>query len=593
MKKILKHFSAAIACTAASLTWAQMPAYQPVTDARLSSPEAANWLMYRGNYAGWGYSPLSKINDRNVDRLTLAWAYTTGVTEGHQAPPIVNGRYMYVATPSSQVIALDAKTGNEIWRYKAQLPSEQLQLHPTSRGVALYGDKVYLATTDCKLVALDAKTGKVLWTSKVEEWKNGYYMSLAPLVAKGKVMVGSSGGEMGVRGFIAAFDAETGKEVWRTYTVPAPGEPGSDTWPAGEAYKTGGGPIWVTGTFDAQTGLAYWGTGNPSPWLNDQRPGDNLYTSSMLALDVETGAIKGYHQYQHNDAWDWDEVSAPVLIDTTYKGKPLKAAVHAGRSGILWVLERTFDKVNFVEAWKYVNNNVVTAIDPKTGRLTYDPAKTPGTGKGATFCPGLWGGKDWPPEAYNPDTGMLYVPANNNFCGLLPAGAKEKYKPGDVFIGYPLEGVLGSVRVPNPDQTIGELQAWDMKTGKQAWVHKFNTFLWAPLLTTSGNLVFAGGTNDRMFRAYDAKTGKVLWEFPTPAGVIGVPSSFEVDGEQYIAVQSGWGVDAERIQGAMNAILPERKVVNPQGGSVLVFKIKREPTGQVAGEPGAGSREPG
>jgi alcohol dehydrogenase (cytochrome c) len=573
MKPTLEFVCATAACAFVSLAQAQMRPYPTVTDARLASPEAANWLMYRGNYAGWGYSPLAKITDKNVAKLTLAWAYTTSVPEGHQAPPIVNGGYMYVATPASQVIALDAKTGNEIWRYKAQLPTEQLQLHPTSRGVALYGDKVYLATTDCKLVALDAKTGKVLWTAKVEEWKNGYYMSLAPLAAKGKIMVGSSGGEMGVRGFVAAYDAETGKEAWRTYTVPGPGEPGSETWPAGDSYKTGGGSIWVTGSYDAQTGLAYWGTGNPAPWPADQRAGDNLYTSSVLALDVDTGAIKGHHQYQHNDAWDWDEVSAPLLIDTTYKGKPLKAAVHAGRSGILWVLERTSGKVNFVDAWKYVNNNVVTAIDPKTGRLTYDPAKTPGTGKGAAFCPGLWGGKDWPPEAYNPNTGLLYVPANNNFCGLLPAGAKEKYKPGDVYIGYPLDGVLGSLRVPNPDQTIGELQAWDMKTGKQAWVHKFKTYLWAPLLTTAGNLVFAGGTNDRLFRAYDATNGNVLWEFPTPAGVVGVPSSFEVDGEQYVAVQSGWGVDAERIQGAMNAILPERKVVNPQGGSVLVFKV--------------------
>jgi alcohol dehydrogenase (cytochrome c) len=549
--------------------------YPTVTDQRLQSPEPGNWLMYRGNYAGWGYSPLKSINEKNVGKLVPAWSYVTGVTEGHQAPPIVNGGYMYVATPQAQVIALDAKTGNEIWRYKAQLPGEQLQLHPTSRGVALYGDKVYFATTDCKLVALDAKTGKVLWTTKVEEWKNGYYMTLAPLAAKGKIMVGSSGGETGVRGFVAAYDAETGKEAWRTYTVPGPGEPGHDTWPEGEAYKTGGGSIWITGTYDPQTGLAFWGTGNPAPWPTDQRKGDNLYTSSTIAIDVETGKIKGHHQYQHNDAWDWDEVSAPLLIDTTFKGRPVKAAVHAGRSGYLWVLERTADKVNFVDAWPYVNNNVFTGIDKQTGRLTYDESKKPGIGKGAAFCPGLWGGKDWPPEAYNPGTGMLYVPANNNMCGVLPAGENVKYKPGDLFIGYPLEGVLGSVRVPNPNQTVGELQAWDMKTGKQAWVHKFNTFLWAPLLTTGGNLVFAGGTNDRLFRAYDARDGKVLWQYPMPSGVVGVPTSFEVDGEQYIAVQAGWGVDAERLQGAFNAILPERKVVNPQGGTVMVFKLAK------------------
>ena len=563
-----------VACAAATLAHADPAAYAPVTDARLADPEAANWLSYRGNFAGWGFSPLTRISSQNVDKLTLAWSYATGQTEGHQSPPIVNNGYMFVTTPGSGVIALDARTGNELWHYKPQLPSELFQLHPTNRGVALYGDKVYVATVDCRLIALDAKTGKVAWTAKVEEWKSGYYMTLAPLAVKGRIMVGSSGGELGVRGFVASFDAETGKEQWRTYTVPGPGEAGNESWPEGDAYKTGGGSIWITGTYDPKTNLAYWGTGNPSPWTPDKRKGDNLYTSSMIALDIETGKIKGHHQYQHNDSWDWDEVSAPILIDTNYKGKDVHAAVHAGRSGILWVLERTSGDVNFVDAWPYVNNNVVKAIDRKTGRLTYDESRKPQTGKGAAFCPGLWGGKDWPPEAYNPVTHLLYVPANNNMCGVLPAGENVKYKPGDLYIGYPLDGVLGSVRVPDPSQTVGELQAWDMRTGKLAWVHKYPTFLWAPLLTTAGNLVFAGGTNDRKFRAFDATTGAMLWETPTPSGVVGVPTSFEVDGEQYIAVMSGWGVDAERIQGAFNAILPDRKVVNPQGGSVMVFKVK-------------------
>ena len=575
MNLTLKLTCAAVACAVSTLTFAQARPYPTVTDARLAAPEPANWLSYRGNYNGWGYSPLKGINDTNVNKLSLAWSYSTGLSEGHQSPPIVNGGYMYVTTPGSQVLALDAKTGKELWRYKPEIPTEMLQLHPTNRGVALYGDKVYVATLDCRLIALDAKTGKVVWITKVEEWKNGHYMTLAPLAAKGKIMVGTSGGEMGVRGFVAGFDSETGKEAWRTYTVPGPGEAGNESWPAGDAYKTGGGSIWVTGTFDPVTGLAFWGTGNPAPWPADLRKGDNLYTSSTIALDVSTGKIKGHHQYQHNDAWDWDEVSAPVLMDINFKGKPIKAAVHAGRSGYLWVLERTGDKVNYVEAWPYVNNNVVTGIDSKTGRLSYDETKTPGSKKGAPFCPGLWGGKDWPPEAYNPMTGMLYIPANNNMCAILPQGEDAKYKPGDLFIGYPLDGVMGSLRVPKPDQTVGELQAWDMKTGKMAWAHKFNTFLWAPLMTTAGNLVFAGGTNDRLFRAYNATDGKVLWEYPAASGVIGVPTSYEVDGEQYIAVQSGWGVDAERLQGAFNAVLPERAVVNPQGGSVLVFKVSK------------------
>jgi alcohol dehydrogenase (cytochrome c) len=574
MKRSIALACGAFTCAMAFTALAEPP-YEPVTPERLTSPEPGNWLTYRGNYSGWGFSPLAKINAKNVGELSLAWAFSTGVVEGHEGAPIVNGRYMFVTTPQDQVIALDAKTGAQLWLYKPTLPSELVQLHPTNRGVALSGDKVFVAQVDCNLVALDAKTGKVVWTTPVCDSKALYYMTLAPLSAKGKIMVGSSGGETGVRGFVAAFDAETGKEVWRTYTVPGPGEPGSETWPTGDAYKTGGGSIWVTGTYDPKTNIAYWGTGNPAPWPHDIRPGDNLYTASVIALDVDTGKMKGYHQYQHNDSWDWDEVSAPVLIDTTFKGKAIKALVHPGRSGYFWVLERTTDKINYVEAWPYVENNVVTGVDPKTGRLSYDESRAPGLAKGAAFCPGLWGGKDWPPEAYNPGTGLLYVPANNHLCGALPSGEKQKYKAGDIWIGYPLEGVLGSIRVADPKSTLGELQAWDMKTGKMAWVHKFNTFLWAPLLTTGGNLVFAGGTHDRMFRAFDATDGKVLWEFPMPSGTVGVPVSYEIDGEQYIAVQSGWGVDAERIQSAVNAVAPEQKTINPQGGTVQVFKLKK------------------
>jgi alcohol dehydrogenase (cytochrome c) len=412
---------------------------------------------------------------------------------------------------------------------------------------------------DCHLVALDAKTGKVAWSKAVGDWKAISYMTLAPLAAKGKILVGSSG-------------AETGNELWRTYTVPAPNEPGGDTWP-GETYKNGGGSIWITGNYDPETNTAYWGTGNPSPWPTEPRKGDNLYTTSALAIDLDTGKLKGHHQYHWNDAWDWDEVSAPLLIDTDIKGRKTKAAVHAGRNGYLWILERTGSKINFVDAWPFVHNDVFTSIDKKTGRPTYDDAKRPGVGKAVKFCPSLWGGKDWPPEAYNPQTGLLYVPANNNLCAELPKAELSAYKKGDLFIGYPIEGVLGSLRFRDEGQptTIGELQAWDLKTGKQVWVHKFPTVIWAPLLTTGGKLVFTGGANDRMFRAFDATTGKMLWETATPSGVTGVPTSFEIDGEQYIAVQSGWGVDAERMQAGMDALGMKKFV--PQGGAVMVYKL--------------------
>jgi alcohol dehydrogenase (cytochrome c) len=360
--------------------------------------------------------------------------------------------------------------------------------------------------------------------------------------------------------------------------VPAPNEPGGHTWP-GESYKNGGGSIWITGTYDPERNLAYWGTGNPAPWPTEGRKGDNLYTTSTIALDVDTGRIRGHHQYTPNDAWDWDEVSAPVLIDTEVKGRKVKAAVHAGRNGYLWMLERKDGPIDFIDAVSYVNNNVFTRIDPKTGRPTYDESKRPGLGKGmVSFCPSLWGGKDWPPEAWNPKTGLFYIPANNNLCAEMPEPEPSKYKKGDLFIGYSIEAVLGSLRYQGGNnaaapKTVGELQAWDLKTGKLAWVTKFPTHLWAPLLTTGGNLIFAGGTNDRLFRAFDARNGKVLWEAPTPSGVTGVPSTFEVDGEQYVAVQSGWGVDAARMQAGVDTLMGKATVV-PQGGTVMVYKLK-------------------
>lgn len=552
---------------------ADQPVYKPVTDSRLDKPEAENWLSYRGNYAGWGYSKLKQINTSNVKKLKLAWAYSTGMTEGHQSPPMVNNGYMYITTPNNQVIAFEAKTGKELWRYKKTIPAELSQLHPTNRGLALYGDKLYLATTDANLVALDAVTGKVLWTTPVADWKKGYYMTLAPLAAKGKIMLGSSGGEYGVRGFVAAFDAETGKEAWRTYTIPAPGEPGGETWPA-DAYKTGGGSVWITGSYDKDTNLAYWGVGNAGPWMPDTRAGDNLYANSVLALNVDTGKLEGYHQYHQNDAWDWDEVSAPMLIDVERKGKKFKSLVHAGRNGYLWLLERTKGPINFVDAWPYVTQNVFKSIDPITGRPTYDPAHTPGTGKTVNFCPSLWGGKDWVPEAYNPDTGLIYIPANNNLCSEL-TGEPVKYKSGELFIGVAIDNILTNVRMNDQSRkSVGEVQAWNVNTGKKVWTHTYPQMNWGPLMTTAGNLVFGGGTNDRLFHAFDATTGKLVWEFPTPSGVTGVPSTYEIDGEQYIAVQSGWGVDAERMQGAFNAVL-DKKTVVPQGGTLMVFKLEK------------------
>jgi len=544
--------------------------YTPVTDQRLANPEPENWLMYRRTYDGWGYSPLEQITPGNAASLVPMWTFSTGVAEGHQAPPIVNNGIMFVSTPQNQVLALDAKSGELLWRYKRDLPEDLFQLHPTNRGVGLYEDKVYLATLDAHVVALDAKTGKVVWDQTVEDYKKGYYMTLAPLVAKGKVIVGVSGGELGIRGFVQALDARTGSPAWKTYTIPAPGEPGSETW-KGDTWKTGGVSVWITGTYDPALNITYWGTGNAAQWIGDQRPGDNLYSASVMGLDADTGKLRGYHQYHWNDSWDWDEVSAPILIDVKRGDRTVKALVHPARNGYLWVLERRADGIGFVDAAPYVNQTAFKSIDPRTGRPTYDESKKPVTGKKVGFCPSLWGGKDWVPAAYSPKTGLLYIPANENLCGSL-LGAEQKYEPGKLWLGSEIKDIGLDVR--QGSDHIGEIQAWDMNTRQKVWTRTFESHNWGPVLATGGGLVFAGGTNDRYFRAFDAKTGELVWQWRTNSGITAVPSSYSVDGVQYVAVQSGWGVDAQRMQDSLDTARGTKTDV-PQGGVIWVFAVKK------------------
>jgi alcohol dehydrogenase (cytochrome c) len=545
--------------------------YKPVTAERLLHPEDSDVLMIRRTYDGWGYSPLASIDTSNVGRLEPVWSFSTGVTSGHEATPLVNNGVMFVSTPGNQVLALDAKTGTLLWRYHNPAPADVILLHPTSRGVALYGDKVFFARAEAVLVALDARTGKEVWSTTVEDNRHGYYISLAPLVADGKVIVGASGGELGVRGFVAAYDPETGKQLWKVFTVPAPGEPGSETWPpGGEQWKTGGGSIWVTANYDPATKLAFFGTGNGGPWMGDQRPGDNLYTASTVAIDVTTGTIKGHHQYNPNESWDWDEVSPPILVDYRRNGRTVKGLIDVARDGYLWFLERTDGPIRFVEAKPYVKQNVFRSVDPKTGRADVDPARRPGTGKRAEFCPSFWGGKNWPPIAFNPQTRMIYIPANENLCSAI-VGREVPYSPGSSYVGATSTLMLA----PEADH-IGEVQAWDVDTGARVWTHTYPASPnWGPMLTTGGGLVFSGGTNDRKFHAFDARTGALLWEYPTSSGVIGQPSTFLVDGVQYVAVQSGWGVDSRSMQARLNALRPGQFPEVPEGGAVWVFAVRQ------------------
>ena len=553
--------------------------YQAVTPERLKNPEDGNWLMIRRTYDGWGYSPLTQITPENAGKLRPVWIFSTGEPKVHEAAPLVNNGAMFVSTPNNQVIAIDAKSGNLLWRYRRIRPEGSVVPHDTSRGVALYGDKVIYAAGEAVLVALDAKTGKEVWTTTVADNKSGYYISLAPLVAGGKVMVGASGGEFGIRGFVAAFDLDSGKEQWRTYTVPGPGDPGSETWPkGGDQWKTGGGSVWVTGNYDPDTNLAYWGVGNGGPWMGDKRPGDNLYVSSTIAIDVATGAIKGHFQYHPNDSWDWDEVSPPILVDFQRGGRTMKGLIDVARDGYLWFLdrsnvERAGGKIKFIEGKPYVKQNVFTRLDPETGRPEIDPAHKPGTGKRAEYCPSLHGGKNWPPIAFSPKTRMIYVPANENLCAASMGADVVEYTPGRGYTGTQVTNPSFMV-APGADH-IGEVQAWNVDTGQRVWTHNYaKSPNWGAMLVTAGGVVFSGGTSDRRFHAFDAANGKLLWEFPTNSGILAPPSSFVVDGKQYIAVLTGWGGDSRGMQANLNRVFPGEYPEVPEGGAVWVFAVE-------------------
>jgi alcohol dehydrogenase (cytochrome c) len=545
--------------------------YAPVTTARLLSPEDRNWLTIRRTYDGWGFSPLDEITPANVSRLRMVWSAPTGEVGSHQAPPLINDGVMFISTPNNQVAAYDAATGDLLWRYKKPRPAGSFVAHPSNRGLALYGDKVYYGAGEAVVVALDAKTGAEVWQKQVYDNTVNYYITMAPLAADGKILIGASGGEFGVRGYVAALDPDTGAELWRTYTVPAPGEPGSETWPAGgEQWKTGGASLWVTGNYDPDTNLTFWGTGNGGPWMGDQRPGDNLYTASTVAIDAATGAIKGHFQYTPNESFDWDEVSPPILVDFRRGGRTINGLINVARNGYLWFLERTDGPVRFVEGKPYVNQNVFRSLDPATGRPDIDPAREPGTGKEAQYCPSLHGGKNWPPIAYSPLTRMIYIPANNNLCTTM-TGAPVTYTAGRGFTGVK----IGGTQLREGADHVGEVQAWNVDTGERVWTHNYRMANWGPMLATGGGLVFSGGTPDQKLHAFDAASGTLLWEFTTSSGVQGPPSSFEVDGTQYIAVLTGWGADARGMGQTVARFFPDEGIGPvPEGGAVYVFAVE-------------------
>jgi alcohol dehydrogenase (cytochrome c) len=538
--------------------------YQPVTDARLDNAASDDgWLMYRHNYTSSGYSPFDSINTGNVTGLKQVWDYKTGFDQGHESPPIVNGDTMFITTPKDELIAFQASTGKQLWKYQQDLSHVGLKTvccDVVNRGVALYGNNVYMATLDNYVVALDGPTGKVVWKRQLAPADKGGAMTLAPLIVKGKVIVGLSGGEYGARGFVQALDAKTGKPIWKQFTIPAPNEPGGKTWPKG-AYKTGGGGAWLTGSYDPETDTLFWGVGNPGPWLATLRPGDNLYTDSVIAMNPATGKIKWNYQYTPNDTWDYDGTNETVLTDINYQGTAHKALVSASRNGWFYAIDRVSGKLIYAE--KFATATSVSGF--KDGKPVTDPTLRPTIDKEVFTCPSFLGGKNWWPISVDPQTHMAYVPTMHT-CMTIK-GATVAYKAGLPFLGETFKVVAD----PNHKQGWGSVQAIDVNTGKQAWSFPSKLPWNSGMMSTAGGLVFSGSADGHLY-AFDAKTGKVLWESPQmTSGSIGVPSTWKVDGKQYVGIYAGWGGATPIWGGDMAKDVDVAKI--PVGGHLYVFSL--------------------
>lgn len=544
-----------------------------VTDQRLADPdrEPQNWLTYYRSYNGWRFSPLTQINLQNVRRLTPKWMLSLGEAGNQQATPLVNNGIMIVTSPLGQeinrVYAVDAATGRVLWKHETKLPEDLsglVKILSMNRGAALYRDRVFFGTLDARVVALNARTGAVVWQTTLADYRDGYFFTMAPLAADGRIIVGSSGpGEMGNRGFIAALDPDSGRELWRTYTIPAPGEPGSDTWP-GETWKHGGGAVWLTPTYDPQHRLLYIGVGNPAPWDGNLRKGANLYTNSVLALDIATGAIRWFRQYHPNDTWDLDTPHEHLLLTLRRDGQQIPVTFQPQKTGFYFTLDRTTGK--FIAAKKFAKNvNIWSGVDPETGRLIENPGMRPVAGAPPmNICPAIFGSRNWAHASYNPKTNLVFLPGME-LCNRYSLAKEIEYKRGALYIGadfvaYTPEENAGVVRAIDP---VNQRTVWEWWT--RAPIQAGGT------LATAGGLVFVG-TQDGKLVALNHANGKPVWEFSLGAPVTGPPISFAVNGKQHIAVITGGGKVTGDLLVGDDPKLQYLKSI-PLGGTLTVFGL--------------------
>ena len=539
-----------------------------------AAAQSAGWPAYGGDSANTRYSPLSRINTSTVNRLKVAWVLQFGSLEAQESTPVVVGDTLYVTTSAGPryVYAVNAKTGAIRWKYAPEIPPDVQQTTCCgldNRGVAYAHGKLFVARLDAMLVALDAGTGKELWKAKVVDYKQGHAITSPPTIAKNLVVTGFAGGEYGVRGAITAYDQDTGREVWRTYTVPGPGEPGNETW-KGESWKTGGGAAWFIGSYDPRLNLVYYGASNAAPWGGGVRGPDsseygqytNLYTASTLALDADTGKIVWHYQTTPYDVWDYDGVNELVLVDASVEGQKTPLALKADRNGFFYVLNRKTGQL--VSANPFVLVNWAKGIDRATGRPIEVAEKRPRQDVWARdVCPNLFGGKNWEPMSYSSQTGLVYIPTFNLCMDIV--NRTQDYKPGTFYLASEFE-----LAKAGPGDYMSELVAWDPIKQQKVWGSKEELPFMGGALSTAGGLVFHGNVFG-VFKALDAWTGKVLWQFNTGSGITAGPATYEVDGAQYVAVVSG---RLKTPPSFLGWIGEKVFAASPEGGALFVFELQ-------------------
>jgi alcohol dehydrogenase (cytochrome c) len=523
-----------LAATVHASLWAQV-SFDRILKA---DQEPQNWLNYSGTMASQRHSTLTQITPGNVKNLELQWVFQARSLEKFEATPLVVDGILYTVQAPNDIVAMDAVTGRVFWSY-SYLPSQAARpcCGRVNRGLAILGDTLFMGTIDAHLVAVDAKNGHVLWNTTVARPEAGYAITHAPLVIKDQVIVGTAGGEFGIRGFIAAYDAKTGKEAWRFYTIPGKGEPGNETW-EGDSWMHGGASVWVTGSYDPALNLTYWGVGNAGPdFTGDDRKGDNLYSSSVVALDPDTGKLKWHFQFSPHDEFDYDATQVPVLTDMEWQGRSRKVMLWANRNGFFYVLDRTTGQ--FLLGKPFTKVTWADGFDEK-GRPLKVSAAMP-TAEGTKVYPGVQGGTNWYSPSYSPKTGLFYIPVWDNYSTVF---AKEpvKYVEGREFAGKMPRGTIpftpGAVSFRKEEDGIGFVRAIDPKTGEKKWEFKMADVTEAGILTTASDLLFSGG-REGYFYALNARSGELLWRASLGSGIACGPMTYSVGGRQYVAVSAG------------------------------------------------------